>query len=224
MANNRFGDTLSRAKKLIDMQKNGTFEKTVENVTKSGKVNSSILDENYDPLASVMAQPSQYSDLSQMTQETIARKGKTSKLPKAILESMIQNPINTSVDGFGDSMGGSVLDALGIDSEQINNNYDGVNDIITETNSTPRQQCTQPQYSMPTQTIDYSLIKMIIEDAVKKNIASLKKTIINESAKSGSADENVKVLKLANNKLQFLTNDGDLYEAKLEFKKNVRNK
>lgn len=228
---NRFGESLSRAKNIINMQKNGTFDSKVRNIRESGKIDTSILNEDYDPLASAtLASPKQYVDYNKMPRDVIAQKSQGSKLPKAILESMTENPINTEVDGFGGTVGASVLDTLGLTSEHIGGN--GGNDeddmLLTEIAPTPRQQYVQqpvPQYSVPTQTVDYSIIKMIIEEAVRKNVAALKKTIISESAKNNSnTSDNVKVLKLANDKLQFLTSDGDLYEAKLEFKKNIKNK
>lgn len=133
----------------------------------------------------------------------------SSKLPPEILESMMSNPITDST---------SVLDELPIRQEALKKKP-------TLTNSPQRivqEQAYSQQVPVMQQTIDYSLIKTIVEDVVKKNMSVLKKSILNES-KNMVESENLNILKIGD-KFQFLTDDGNLYEATLTFKKNIKNK
>jgi hypothetical protein len=66
--------------------------------------------------------------------------------------------------------------------------------------------------------IDYSMIKMIVEDTIRKYMSAFTKKIINEG-KTGTGD-NLKLFRIGDS-FQFLTKDGDLYKAKLTFIKNV---
>ena len=133
------------------------------------------------------------------------------KLPPEILESMIGTPI-------GDST--SILDELPIAKEKP---------IKPTPSHSPQRAIREQTYSQPVQqmpvvqqTIDYSLIKTIIEDVVKKNNAALKKSILTES-KNMVDSSNLNIMKIGD-KFQFLTDDGNLFEATLTFKKNIKNK
>jgi hypothetical protein len=73
-------------------------------------------------------------------------------------------------------------------------------------------------------TVDYSLIKMIVEECIRKYANSLKNTIVNESKQNaGSPDDTIRVLKLGEN-FKFVTENGDIYESVLTYKGNVREK
>lgn len=72
----------------------------------------------------------------------------------------------------------------------------------------------QPQY-IPQQVgggIDYNMIKYLVSEAVKENIAEIKQSILNESTLRG-------INMPGGNKIQFLDNKGNLYEAQLTLKK-----
>ena len=165
-------------------------------------------------------------------------RAKQSKLPKEIIESFKNNPID-----YGDGMSGtgyrSVLDDLNI-QPMPKEDYGFEDELLQEDYSRPsapayQQQPPTPQYQQPYQqpqpsyypqqpampTIDYSMIKMFIDEAVKKNIMELKQGILNESRSNG---QNLKYIKISGNKMNVLTDTGDLYEANLVFKKNVRKK
>ena len=61
------------------------------------------------------------------------------------------------------------------------------------------------------------MIKNIVESAVKKYISSATKKIINENTDKGGQ---LKAMKIGD-KFSFITDNGDIYEAKLTFKKNI---
>ena len=65
---------------------------------------------------------------------------------------------------------------------------------------------------------DYSLIKMIVEECMKKYVGSLKKSL-NESR--GSALE---MITQQGNTFRFVTTDGKVFEGKLTYKGNIKEK
>lgn len=65
--------------------------------------------------------------------------------------------------------------------------------------------------------VDYSLIKMIVEDCMKKYTATLKKTLINESKSNSSLE----LMTQQGNTFKFVTTDGKIFEGKLTYKGNI---
>ena len=131
---------------------------------------------------------------------------KNTNLPTEIFESMTKNVIDTKPLSNGmPELGGSVLDNLKIQPKQTKK-------IVNE------QIMQQQQISS---NIDYSLIKTIVEDCVKKYSSALKKSILNESKEL--MKENVGTLQAMKlgNKFSFVDDEGNLYEAKLTFIKNL---
>lgn len=122
-----------------------------------------------------------------------------SKLPKEIIESMVSNPIDVD-NGFEKNL------------NEILTSKPSEKRAITENTETPIAQTNS--------SIDYSIIRMIVEDAVKKYSNSLKKTLLKEST---SNENEIKAMKMGK-KLQFITENGDLYEAEFKFVKNLKKK
>lgn len=74
------------------------------------------------------------------------------------------------------------------------------------------QPMTPSVYS--TTTIDYSLIKSLIDESIQRHLGSIKEELLSESK------NNLKAFKFSNgNTIQFLDNKGNLYEAVLKLKK-----
>lgn len=76
---------------------------------------------------------------------------------------------------------------------------------------------------MPVQqqsSIDYSLLKLIIEEAVKKSTAALSKKLITEAKDNQDKNNNLSVMNIGK-EFSFITKNGDLYKAKLTFIKNI---
>jgi hypothetical protein len=82
-----------------------------------------------------------------------------------------------------------------------------------------RQQPTIREQA-PVGGVDYQLIGNMIEETVKKYAKALSKRMLNES-KDGSS--NISALKLGDT-FSFITENGDLYEATLTFKRNITKK
>lgn len=189
----RFIKSQDKARKLIQMDSNGTLDKLALNAKNNGKIDIN------EQIELVSEKPN-----SQPTNYMMGSVSQTkSKLPKEILESMQKNPINQ----VGSIATPSILDQLNIVPPK--------KEIVQE----EKKIITETQTS---QNIDYSMIKMIVEDCVKKYTSALKKSIINES-KLNENDNSLKAMKIGN-KFSFISENGDLYEAELKFVKNINRK
>ena len=73
----------------------------------------------------------------------------------------------------------------------------------------------------PAGGVDYQLIGNMIEETVRKYAKALSKRMLKES-KDGSSN-NISALKLGDT-FSFITENGDLYEATLTFKRNITKK
>ena len=140
-----------------------------------------------------------------------------SKLPKEIMESLMKTPINES------SMLTSSLDNINLDA------------IIP-----PKTQSKQPQYQpqqptyiqetvnyqpqpqvqyvpQPMMNVDYNYIRSIVNECIQNSLQQIKEEILKEST--------LKTVRLGGeNKIQLIDNKNNLYESKLEFKRNLNKK
>lgn len=139
------------------------------------------------------------------------------KLPKAILESIKQTPI------YDENV--SVLDSINFTptTQQIQEDYNyGYQSSPQEFQYQPQPQYRQvfeQQYLQQPQiqTIDYNYIRSIINECIQNNLKQIKEELLKESA--------LKTVRLgSDNKIQLIDNNNNLFESKLEFKKNISKK
>ena len=128
------------------------------------------------------------------------------KLPKNILESMLNNPINVTPAnaGFGSVLGG-------IDTEELER-------------STPAQlprrrldegASVQQVPVMQPAGIDSNYLKFLVKEAVKECMDDLKKELLNETT--------IKGFKMgSNNKLMFIDGKNNLWEGEMKLKKKAQ--
>lgn len=122
-------------------------------------------------------------------------------LPKEILESFSNNYIDQSV--FDPNK--SVLDKMGISGDYIQ-----------------EQETYEPKQPQQTNAkIDYEMIKAIVESSVKKYVSALGKKMLNESKSLANIDE-INAIQITDKKIAIVTKNGNLFEGKLEFKKNIK--
>lgn len=195
----RFMLAQNRAKKLIQMDVKGEMKQYEQKARQQAEMN---LNEN------VSQQPIQ--EIS-YTQEPLTIKT-NSKLPKEILESFKTKQIDASPLGYG--VNSSILDEI---------NFRTQGKLYAEESSQqPKQQIVETTSVASQSNVDYSMIKMIVEECMRKYVGSLKKSILNESKNVNNTDT-LQALKIGD-KFSFITKNGDLYEAELKFVKNLNNK
>jgi hypothetical protein len=140
-----------------------------------------------------------------------------SGLPKAIQESMMKNPINDSMSdlSFSETPAFDTTDFVPKQKIQKQNVQENV---MHETYSAPQYYTQQPQY-IPQQPmmIDYNYIRAIVNECVQANLKQIKEEILNESK--------LKAIRIGGeNKIQLIDTKNNLYESKLEYKKNLSKK
>ena len=124
-------------------------------------------------------------------------------LPKEILESFSNNYIDQSI--FDPNR--SVLDKMGITGDNLQQQNEST-------------QATQQAIASGGK-IDYEMIKAIVESSVKKYVNALGKKMLNESKSATNLDE-INAIQITDKKIAIVTKSGNLYEGKLEFKKNIK--
>lgn len=202
----RFMMAQDRAKKLIQMDVNGGLKQYEQKARQNAEM---CLNEESTPQYQTQTPQQQMS----YAQEPLNIKT-NSKLPKEILESFKTKQIDPSPLGYGVSS--SILDEVNYRTQGKLYNEETKSQI-----QQPKKQIIETTQSTNNSNVDYSMIKMIVEECMRKYVGSLKKTILNES-KSNSSDE-LQAMKIGD-KFSFITKNGDLYEAELKFIKNLNNK
>ena len=213
---NRFLAIKDKARKIMEMDRSGKLDEIRDNAARSGKLS---MNEGIEPVAEMpmnaYPQAPQMSQMPQYIPQTQPMGMGSSKLPSAILESFKNKQIDTSVMGL--STTGSVLDRINFNTQGALFEQTQPKQEVKEVKVVTEQ--TQPTVST---SVDYSMIKMIVEECMRKYSSALKKTIINES-KTTSNEGTLKAMKVGD-KFSFITDNGDLYEAKLTFIKNINKK
>ena len=213
----RFMNAKERARKLIQMDANGTLDAIKESAKSSGKLSYSS-DGAVD--TTIMEHSNTPKDLNQYNniqpQDFHINK---SKLPLEILESFKTKQIDTTLlnGGMGKS-NGSVLDQI----DMLTNGKV----LQQETIQKPQQkQIVQETVQVQPQVnsnVDYSMIKMIVEECMRKYTSALKKQILTEN-KSTQDCGTLQAMKIGN-KFSFIDSKGNIYEATLTKKGNINEK
>lgn len=183
-------------RKLMAMDANGQLDAIAENARNSGSLIGGEEGASYNP----QNNPQSHNDGEIIVNEDVIRAH--SRMPRQILESFQKNP--------GKQASMSILGDIDLDKLHATKKS-----IVVDENS----RIQSPQASP---VIDYSLLKTIINEAVQENVkkymSALSKKLINEGV-SGNSDT-IQAIKLGE-KFSFITKDGDIYEAKLTFKRNI---
>jgi hypothetical protein len=194
MDQQKFLEVQARAKTIIDMDNKGLLEK-YKNKTMDGfdRETGEFIEENFAPTPSTSTmtrQPQQMVNQGMMG---------GSKLPKEIMMSMKNNPISIQNSGFGENV--SVLDSI-MPKQMLEQQTVSNKPTIKEETMTPIQT-----------NIDYSLIKTIVEDCVKKSIGALKKSLLTENICQTNNTNNDAVIIRLGEGFKFVTKSGDIYAA-----------
>lgn len=149
-----------------------------------------------------------------------------SKMPKAILESLMSDPLNMPTDGVIYS------------GNAVNNMMDGLQnrtmDILEKLDARdkqgkPQQQRQQPQVNYNPQPIneqynhsqggeiDYNKLAQLIEGIIDKKFAQYKQTLLNESKIGGQNAPKVSFIKLGDT-FTFMDDSNSVYECRMIYK------
>ena len=183
-------------RKLMAMDANGQLDAIAENARNSGSLIGGEEGASYNP----QNNPQSHNDGEIVVNEDVIRAH--SRMPRQILESFQKNP--------GKQASMSILGDIDLDKLHATKKS-----IVVDENSRIQSTQTSP-------VIDYSLLKTIINEAVQENVkkymSALSKKLINEGV--GGNSDTIQAIKLGE-KFSFITKDGDIYEAKLTFKRNI---
>lgn len=208
---NRLGGVLKNAKMALDNSKmpvqNRKVKESIEktNVTRGDELD--LMDEKPMPNLTeeyyARIQGQDFNDAGNVfgfDEQSISN----SKLPQAVLDIMRESQKERS------KMTASSEGSLS--SELIENVNSGARKrVVTENKTTNVQQQSSG--------VDYSLIKTIVEDCMKRYTASLKKTMLNENKNSS-----LEMITQQGNTFRFVTTDGKVFEGKLTYKGNIKEK
>ena len=133
-------------------------------------------------------------------------------LPNAIYESIVNNPLNQDEGSALDN----ILSQGKLKKPLVTEENKSFSDYVNEEN----EQNNTIQSSIPnTGNIDYSLIKLIIEDTINKKLDEIKSKLLTESVNNQTS---ISSIRFNGNKFHFLTSNGDVYEADLKYIKNIK--
>jgi hypothetical protein len=165
----------------------------------SNMVNEAYVDDSEDKLGAAMDnRMKQFMENRQPTQQTQMPRQMNKNLPKEILESFSNNYIDTNAL----DPDRPVLDRIGI--------TDGTQQIT---------EAYQPTKQVAGGSVDYEIIKSIVESAVKKYVNALGKKMLTENK-----DNDLAMIQVGDKKINLVTKSGDLYEATLVKKYNIKEK
>ena len=173
------------------------------NGTSIGSINENYSDDNSEErlYAAMDKQMEQYTGNRQQPMQMSQTPAQVNKnLPKEILESFSTNYIDQSI--FDPNR--SVLDKLGISGDNLQKQNESVQQPVMNGGG----------------KVDYEIIKNIVEGAVKKYVNALGKKMLTEN-KSTNLDE-INAIQITDKKIAIVTKNGNLFEGKLEFVKNIK--
>ena len=207
----RLQNAMSKAKKLMQLESNGTLDK-IASAHKDGI--SASLD------GSMLTEELMTTSRDRTKQGPIVSRemGENAhNVPAAIREAFMANPIDDSqlYEALGEQGDGRSLSFL----------TEGVEEQQTEV--VPPQNVSQiineglnGSIKTTSQSVDYPMIRTIVEDVVRKYASSLNKKIISE----GKENKNVLNTFSIGKTFKFLDSKGNIYEATLKKIGNINNK
>ena len=213
---------MSKAKKLMQLESNGTLDK-IAAAHKDG-INATLTDATGEMLTEGLMTTSR--DRQKTAPMSVRQQmgENASNVPAAIREAFMTNPIDDSAlyEALGEQGDGRSLSFLteGMDDVKPTQTVvppQNVRQIVNE--GMGQQYVQQPQVM---QSIDYPMIRTIVEEIVRKYAVSLNKKIISES-KQADAISQINTIALGET-FKFLTKDGTIYECTMKKVGNINNK
>jgi len=211
-------NAMGRAKKLMQLESNGAIDKIASDPQFKANIDASLTSSDVVLSESMMTTARDKSKQGPIVSRQMGENA--SNVPQAIREAFMNNPIDDSV--LYDAMAGDGRDISFLtegleEPKQIVKPTQNVRQIVNECMGNQ----PQVQYA-PTAQIDYPMIRTIVEEIVRKYAVSLNKKIISEG-KQMQTTPTINTIALGET-FKFLDNDGNIYEAKLVKKGNIKKK
>lgn len=202
---------MSRASKLMRLESNGSLDK----IAKAHKddINLSLDPTNNITTESMVTTQNNRSAMAPQIGGQMS--ASAMNVPSVIRESFMKNPIDDSAlytASLGDGMDVSFLTEK-VGNKQIRQqvNPEQIRQIVSENTH---------QTQMPSQSIDYPMIRTIVEEIVRKYTASLSKKMLNESKQDNNEINTIMLGK----GFKFLDSKGNLYECTMKKIGNLNDK
>jgi len=215
---------MSKAKKLMQLESNGTLDK-IAAAHKDG-INATLTDATGEMLTEGLMTTSRDRQKTAPMPVRQQMGENANNVPAAIREAFMTNPIDDSAlyAALGEQGDGRSLSFLteGIDDVKPTQTVvppQNIRQLVNEGVGGTQQYISQPQVS---QSIDYPMIRTIVEEIVRKYAVSLNKKIISES-KQADAISQINTIALGET-FKFLTKDGTIYECTMKKVGNINNK
>lgn len=151
----------------------------------------------------------------------------TSKIPRSILEDVINNPLEVPAvdprmdaltERLGENLSG-IQRVNGIMEKMEQKDNELKQALMEESGLVQREKQPQQQYGSSGSQIDYSLIKAIVESVLSEKMSELKSSLLTESVGAVNGLGNVKIMKIGtDSNFHFLDSKGNVFECKLIFK------
>ena len=209
-------NAMSRAKKLIKLEENGTLDKIAKGARDG--INDSLD-------GSVMTQQLLTTPRDRNMEAPIVGgvMGENAKnVPSAIRESFAKMNIDNSslYNAFAGGGASSDLDFLTENAEpqttkRVNSQTQDVRQLVTEGLGRGNS-----QYVQQSSAVDYPMIRTIVEEIVRKYTVSLKNKILTENKGNGNEVNTISLGKT----FKFLSNDGTIYECTMKKIGNINSK
>lgn len=214
---NAVKSAMSRAAKLMQLESNGTLDKIAKDPTFRNNINSTLTSDGAIDTKELMS--TSVPKASSMPINERRMTNSSSKVPKAIMEAFMSNPIDDSAlySGMGNG------DELSFLTDGLNEN---VQTQITKPTQNVRQiineglENNSQQYVPTSQQIDYPMIRTIVEEIVRKYAVSLNKKIISEGKQNTNEISTIAL----GNTFKFLDKEGNIYECTTKKIGNLKDK
>lgn len=228
MGVNSLASKLQRAKAVMDVTSTPTFDKYASDLRNGGFIEDPYNISEYNiPKQAIPQQAFQENKYSResyngpITESMVER----SNLPKEILDSLMEKPLDAPNTTLTDSNMTNLMNKV---QEGIKYMPKVEKPKFSNTLNEVRQQQQQPTV-IASANVDYSLMKTIVEDVVKRYAGALKKQILSElkgnlNESVGGKTANGLRTMMIGNKFNFVDDEGNIYEAELKYKGNVKNK
>lgn len=224
MANNtvdkkaKLQNAMSRAKKLIQLESNGTLDK-IASGARDG-INSSLGGEIMTE--QLMTTPRDRRNEAPMVGQRMGENAMN--VPAAIRESFSKNPIDESslYSAFGSNGSNDDLSFLTEAIEQPTQKPQRINAQTQNVKQLVNEGLGGQQYApqVGQQTIDYPMIRTIVEEIVRKYAVSLKNKILTEGKNDINEVNTISIGKT----FKFLAKNGDIYECAMKKIGNINDK